>query len=89
MGNKGWYWYDKYSNLDIYNSNDQIGVKAAKTKRYINETEDREKKKTVQRLDNARKQKQGYATQDDREDIEKTRKKVADAFAKARPGRFR
>jgi len=89
MADRGFHWYDRYKGLGIYNDNDQISTKATKTRRYIDETEKQEKKKTVQRLDNARKQRQGYAKQDDRQDIEKTRKKVADAFAQARPGRFR
>ena len=89
MGNKGWYWFDKYKDLGIYNDNDQISMKAAKTRNYIDKMEAQEKKKTEQRLNNARKQRQGYAKQDDRDNAEKTRKKIADAFEKARPNRFR
>ena len=88
MADRGFYWFDKYKGLGIYNDNDQISTKAKKTRRYIDETETKEKKKTNQRLDNARKQRQGYSRQDDRQDIENTRKKVENAFAQARKGRF-
>ncbi len=88
MADRGFYWFDKYKGLGIYNDNDQISTKAKKTRRFIDETEALGKKKTVQRLDNARKQRQGYAKQDDRQNIENTRKKVEEAFTKARKGRF-
>ena len=89
MGDKGWYWFDKYSNLGIYNKNDQISMKAGKTRNYIMRTEKQERAKTEQRLQNARKKKEGYnkdTTEADRQEIEG---KVKKAFEDARWKRYR
>ena len=83
-GNNGWYWFDKYKDKGIYNKNDQISTKAAKTRNYINEQEDLGMKKTTQRLENARKKREGNST----DQSEVTRKKVEKVFRKAREGRF-
>ena len=89
MGNKGFYWFDKYSNLGIYNKNDQISMKAGKTTQYINRMEDQGRAKTEQRLQNARKKNEGYnkdTTDSDRQEI---KDKVKKAFKDARWRRFK
>ena len=80
-------WYDRYKNLGIYNDRDQISTKGIKTRRYIDETQKTGTQNTTKRLNNARKQREGYGTENKEAD-ENTRKRVENAFQKARPKRF-
>ena len=88
MGNKGWYWYDKYKDLGIYNKNDQISMKAGKTRNYIDKQEVASRKKTEQRLENARKKNEGYNKQTDDTTRQETREKIKKVFKDARWRRF-
>ena len=88
MADKGWYWFDKYKDKGIYNKNDQISTKAAKTRRYIDDQEAIGKQKTNQRLQNARQKQAGYGNKVSRDDKEEIRKKVEDVFKQARRGKF-
>jgi len=80
-------WYDRYKNLGIYNDRDQISTKGIKTRRYINETQETGIKSTTKRLNNARKQREGYGTENKEAD-ENTRKRVKKVFEDNRYKRF-
>lgn len=75
-------WYDKYKGKGIYRDNDQISEKGIRTRQYLYKKEYYGNKTTNQRLENARRQKQGYGTDLDKKETENSRKRVSEAFKK-------
>lgn len=72
-------WYDRYKDSGIYKKSDQPSTKAAKTKRFINQQVAIGSEKTSQRLNNARKKNEGWATENKEAD-QNTRKRVEKIF---------
>ena len=82
-------WYSKYKDAGVYNKHDQKSTKAIKTRKYIKQQDKVGREVTNRRLDNARKQREGYGKESSEQDIANTRQKVKKAFDDAYQGRFR